>query len=187
MESEMDSATFQGSRSEFVEVVKYLIKELVQHIASLEDVLYMLPATEIEKRSQRAPYRSFRKTFRELFALTRNTARNQDTVKAVSMWFSLTRYDAGTKVGDFADGIDLAELWISEMYRLGLLDMNVSEPVDFPFDDIIQDIIAEHGRREALDADYTKVEDDETVIDCNALIATDFIEPDIKVDDNDTR
>jgi hypothetical protein len=150
-----DTATFQQTKSEFVGVVKFLIKELTERISQLEDQILMLPDIEVEKRTAREPYRAFRKVFRELFLLTKDTAKDKTLVQAVKVWFTATPYVSETKLQNFTDGVGLSELWLEEMYRLGLLDMQVSDPVDFPFEDIIRDITIEHQRAQALQEDIS--------------------------------
>lgn len=149
-----DNAIFQSSKSEFAIMVKFLIKEMTENISDLEDALYMQPDATTEKRSTRIPYRKFRRVFREAFLLTQNTIRNRKTVKHIRNWFA-TAYKTETKISVFEEGIVLAQLFFDEMYDLGLLDLNVSPPVDFPFKDLIMDITAEAQRNSSMAVDIT--------------------------------
>lgn len=135
-------------------MVKFLIKEITQNISEMEDTLYMQPNSEEERRRIRLPYRKFRRSFRELFLLTQQIVRNEAAIEALKIWFKQP-YRTETKDQVFEDGIDLAQLYLQEMYILGLLDLNVSQPVDFPFKDLIEDITAEAERKALLAADIT--------------------------------
>lgn len=157
MGDEVDNAIFQSSRSEFVEMVKFLIKEIIQNISTIEDTLYMQPESDEERRHVRVPYRNFRRSFRELFLMTQQIVRNESVLAAVRVWFNQA-YKTDTKDQVFTDGIELAQLYLQEMYVLGLLDLNVSPPVDFPFKDLIEDITIEAERQALLAADITNDE-----------------------------
>lgn len=139
-----DMATFQQARSEFAEIVKYLIKEVAANITHLEDHMLMQPVIEAEKRSQRDAFRDFRRAFRDLYLLTFNTVRNNDLKTAIDIWFKHP-YQTETKYEVFQIGMSFAIQYTTEMYKLGLLDLNVSEPVDFPFEDMIRDVAAERA------------------------------------------
>jgi hypothetical protein len=155
----MDSdsnAPFQQARSEFAELAKFTIKDLIIAITNLEDHILMQPFVDMEKRGNREPYQDFRRAFNDLYLLTNNTLRDSTLKTAVNMWLNATLYKAQTKNEDFAVGIDFAKQYLTQMYAVGLLDLNVSEPVDFPFEDIIRDIAAEKARDEAMKADILR-------------------------------
>jgi hypothetical protein len=147
-----DMATFQQGRSEFAEIVKYLINEVAKSATRLEDHMLMHPTSGFERRAERDPYRDFRAAFRELYFLTFNTVRNSVLKLAIDLWF-LQHYDVSTKDETFLQGIAFAKEYLTEMYNLGLLDLNVSEPVDFPFEDVIRDISAEKARFSQMNMD----------------------------------
>jgi len=160
MSEEMDNAVFQSSRSEFVEMVKFLITEIIKSISTIEDTLYMQPESDEEKRRVRLPYRNFRRSFRELYLITQQIVRNDAVLTAVRLWFDQP-YKTETKDRVYKDGIELAQLYLQEMYALGLLDLNVAPPVDFPFKDLIEDITAEAERQALMAADITNDEIEE--------------------------
>lgn len=149
-----DMATFQQGRSEFAEIVKYLINEVAKSATRLEDHMLMHPASGFERRAERDPYRDFRAAFRELYFLTFNTVRNETLKQAIDYWFK-EHYDSTSKNDTFLQGIKFGKDYLTEMYNLGLLDLNVSEPVDFPFEDIIRDISAEKARFAQMYADIS--------------------------------
>ena len=154
--TELDTtATFQQARSEFAEIVRFLINELARNITSLEDHMLMKPQMAAERPSERDPYREFRRAFRDLYLLTFNTVRPSDLRTAVEVWFHQP-YKTETKTDIFLVGISFAEQYLTQMYQLGLLDLNVSEPVDFPFEDMIRDVAAEQARQVQSNMDISR-------------------------------
>jgi hypothetical protein len=149
-----DMATFQQARSEFAEIVKYLIKEVAANVTHLEDHMLMQPVNDVEKRSQRDAFRDFRRAFRDLYLLTFNTVRNNELKLAIDIWFKHP-YQTETKHEVFKIGMDFAIQYTTEMYKLGLLDLNVSEPVDFPFEDMIRDVSSERARQVQMTMDIS--------------------------------
>lgn len=149
-----DMATFQQARSEFAEIVKYLIKEVAANVTHLEDHMLMQPVSVIEKQSQRDAFRDFRRAFRDLYLLTFNTVRNVELKRAIEIWFKHP-YKSETKYEVFQIGMDFAIQYTTEMYKLGLLDLNVSEPVDFPFEDMIRDVSSERARQIQMSMDIS--------------------------------
>ena len=155
MSDEAGNTPFQPTKSEFAEVVKILIKEVTLAISRLEDHLLMYPYSSNEKRNDREPYRSFRASFRELFILTKNNVKDRDLKNAITVWFKQP-YSSGDKVDTFEIGISFAEQYIDIMFQLGLLDLNVAEAIEYPFEALIRDVKLEEERKKLLQADLSR-------------------------------
>lgn len=138
--TEGSTPLFQQEKSTFVEVTRNQIIDLARTIGDLEDVILMEPKQYVENEVSRLPYRNFRRVFKELFMITKHRVRNAVLIAAIISWLNTTSYDTKTKVEDFQIGLSFAEQYIDEMYKIGLLDMNIPEPVDFPFQDILEEI-----------------------------------------------
>lgn len=133
-------ASFQQNKSDFVSIAKFLVKELAANMSHLEDIMYMLPGG-VEKRSTRDGYRDFRRAFRDLYFLTFNSI-DPDLRKAVQSWFAYN-YNPETKNSVFQTGLQLAELYLSEMYNLGILDLAISKPSPMPYEELLEDVYME--------------------------------------------
>jgi hypothetical protein len=155
MESET-TATFQQSRSEFAEIAKFLIKELIDSMTNLEAHVKFHPDPEHDKRTTREPYVEFWRPFSQLFNTTRHSVRNKELINAIDLWLQKIVYRNETKEEDFDIGISFAKQYLNEMFKIGLLDLNVTEPEDFPFEDIIRDITAEYNRTAILQSDISR-------------------------------
>lgn len=149
-----NTAPFQKNTSDFISISKFLLKELASNVTQLEDHMYMVPLSDTERRSNREPFREFRMAFSDLFLITKNVVKDKELVRAITMWLDKTRFKAESKNEDFTTGIGFAKMYIDQMYAAGILDLHVSEPVEYPFEDVMREVVEENERmkREQLSA-----------------------------------
>lgn len=149
--SEEISPAFQQNESVFAGVAKNLVIDLVKVIGDIEERLYMEPEPRAETRGSRLPYKNFRRVFKELLTLTHHRVHNKTLVDAIRTWLKQTRYNQNSREVNFETGIKFAEQYIDEMYKIGILDMNISDPVDFPFEDILEELLETTKVKNALE------------------------------------
>lgn len=132
-----ESPLFQGDESLILNEVKGLVLRLNDSIGELREQFHM---EVFRDNSQgREPYKNFYNRLHRLLNLTKYMVYNRKVVTAIQHWLNNTYFKGNDSRNDFEQGIKLAEEYISELYKLGIVDLNVSQSVAYPFQDFIDE------------------------------------------------
>lgn len=124
---------------------------LNDHISEIRTNWQLDPNSRLNNAATRDPYRKFYRTFSSFIENTSVVIaeRNPGAVEEAYGWLDSYVYtkDHVARSASLKTAFKIVDNCRNELYKLGIIDLNISKSVTFPFNDILEDI---HARSNSI-------------------------------------
>lgn len=137
---------FQEVQSTFKQEIQGLMLLLNDHISEIRTKWQLDPNSRLNNASTRDPYRKFYRTFSSFMENTSViiSERNPGVIEEGYKWLDEYAYSNNhlARTASLNEAFEIVKNCRNELYKLGIIDLNISKSVAFPFNDILEDIHA---------------------------------------------